>query len=173
LKKEGAREFVEMMSYLPVGSGRRSVLLGPLDEITPVVGDVLLKTLEEFNPNGLRPFLWAWDLGGVIPTIRSRCLDVYAPGVDDRLEAFKTEGENLLKFFLIRDWASLVESWKEGDRGQEVLLLGATVQALSERLRSPDVDPRLWALWDRLREIRTGFTVTPAMVVSAFLEGEV
>lgn len=173
LKKEGAREFVEMMSYLPVGSGRRSVLLGPLDEITPVVGDVLLKTLEEFNPNGLRPFLWAWDLGGVIPTIRSRCLDVYAPGVADRLEAFKTEGENLLKFFLIRDWASLVESWKEGDRGQEVLLLGATVQALSERLRSTDVDPRLWALWDRLREIRTGFTVTPAMVVSAFLEGEV
>jgi len=169
LKKEGAREFVELMSYLPVGSGRRSVLLGPLDEITPVVGDVLLKTLEEFNPEGLRPFLWAWDLGGVLPTIRSRCLDIYAPGVDDRLEAFKAEGEKLLRFFLARDWSSLIESWKEGDKGQETLLLGATVQALSEKLGGSDVDPRLWDLWDRLREIRTGSAVTPAMVISAFI----
>lgn len=169
LKKEGARDFVELMSHLPVGSGRRSVLLGPLDEITPQVGDVLLKTLEEFDPSGVRPFLWAWDLGGVIPTIRSRCLGVYAPGVDDRLDAFQGEGEKLLRFFLLRDWGSLIEMWKEGEKGDSGLLLGATVSALGARLAVPGFDPRLLDLWDRLRSLPWGGTLTPAMVLSSFI----
>lgn len=64
LKKDGAREIVSLFSQRAVGGGQASVLIGPVDEINPATSDVLLKSIEDFDPAGTRPFLWAWDLGG-------------------------------------------------------------------------------------------------------------
>lgn len=171
LKKEGAREVVGLVASLPVGSGRRSLILGPLDEVSAQVGDVLLKTLEEFNPAGLRPFLWAWDFGGVPPTIRSRCVCLFAPGTDDRVEAHLPRAEALVKAFLGRDWVGLVEEWKEGaPEGGAGPLLSAVVEVVAKKVTKGDQDPRLFALWGALRDLLgPGGTVTPAMAISAFL----
>jgi hypothetical protein len=170
LKKDGARSFVELLSSLPVGSGTRSVVVGPMDEVAPGTSDVLLKTLEEFDPTGIRPFLWAWDLGGVSPTIRSRCVCFYVPGVDDRLEGYRTQAQGVLAAYRARDWVTLIESW--GDlKGEEVHLLRATVDVLSSSLGGgTSFDPRLGSLWESLRPLLGPAPLTPARVVSAFLE---
>ena len=168
-KKDGARSFVELMSSLPVGSGRRSIVVGPLDEVPPGSSDVLLKTLEEFNPQGVRPFLWAWDLGGVSPTIRSRCVCIFTPGEDERLEAYRHQAESLLKAYRTKDWVSLVDEWKDS-KGDEIHLLRALVDLLGVSLGLPDPDPRLVSLWEHLRPMFGGTNLTPARVVSVFLE---
>ena len=180
MKKEGARELVELLSSLPVGSGTRSVVVGPMDELAPATSDVLLKTIEEFDPRGVRPFLWAWDLGGVSPTIRSRCLTLFAPGEDARLEDYRGKGEKLFRCFKLKDWVGLVEvlvgskdddgSKTGGAKGEEVHLLSVVTTLLSQELADPEPDPRYEALWANLRPLFHGAPLTPARVVSAFLE---
>jgi hypothetical protein len=50
-----------------------------MDGATDEAADALLKMVEEPNPDAM-PILWANDLGGVRPTIKSRCLDEWCPG---------------------------------------------------------------------------------------------
>lgn len=169
LKKDGARELVELMASLPVGSGSHSVLVGPLDEVAPGTSDVLLKTLEEFDPRGIRPFLWAWDLGGVSPTIRSRCVCQYSPGVDERLEAYASQGSGIVKAYKAKDWVGLIELLKDS-KGDEPQLLGSVIEILSLEFQKDSPDPRLLSLWSHLRPLFNGSVLTPARVVSAFLE---
>ena len=170
LKKDGARSVVEMLSGLPVGSGTRSLLIGPLDEVAAATSDVLLKTIEEFDPEGIRPFLWAWDLGGVSKTIRSRCVCLFAGGVDVRLVEYAPAATQIVKAYLAKDWVTLVEAWKES-KGDEAVTLRAVADVLAVRLSAPDVDPRLSALWDNLRPLFGPMTLTPARILAAFLEG--
>lgn len=167
LKKDGARELVGILSHRPVGDGRASVLVGPVDEVNPATADVLLKTIEEFDLEGTRPFLWAWDLGGVPSTLRSRCILRFCPGVDTRTEAYSTESVSILKAYLDGDWATLTEEVKDHENLD--LLLRAVVDLLAPKLVEPVPDPRHVALWDVLRPLFGAGNLTPARVVSAFL----
>ena len=169
LKKDGARDLVEIIASFPVGSGAHSVLVGPVDYVTPAVSDTLLKTLEEFNPRGVRPFLWAWDLGGVSMTIRSRCVCQDSPGTDSRLETYRNQARDVVKAFLASDWTSMVEIWKES-KGDEIDILRAVVDQLPQYLESNPLDTRIESLWVHIRPMTNSQTLTPARIISAFLE---
>lgn len=167
LKKEGARELVSLLAHRSVGSGQTSVLVGPVDEVNPATSDVLLKTIEEFDPNGTRPFLWAWDLGGVFHTLRSRCILRFCPGTDTRTEAYVTTAASVLKSYMDGDWVTLIESVREEESPD--LLLRAVVDILAVKMSAPDPHPRCLVLWDCLRPLFGVSTMTPARMVSAFL----
>lgn len=172
LKKEGARAFVELLSSLPVGSGARSVVVGPLDEASSATSDVLLKTLEEFDPRGVRPFLWAWDLGGVSKTIRSRCVCQFAPGTDERLTDYLPVGRQMVSAYLTRDYVGLIEGWKES-KGDEEVVLRAVVEDLLSHMAGDPVDPRVLDLWEALRPLCGPHPLTPARILAAFLGASV
>lgn len=74
LKVEAARDFVSMMSRHHIGPQRKFLLVGPMEEATPTASDVLLKTLEEFDPAVATPILWASSVDAVVPTVVSRCV---------------------------------------------------------------------------------------------------
>lgn len=167
LKKEGARELVSLLSHRPVGGGRFSVLVGPVDEANPATSDVLLKTIEEFDPDGTRPFLWAWDLGGVSRTLRSRCILKFCPGNDPRGEAHEATARVLLRAYAEGDWVTLIEEVKEYPDLPGVLR--SVTDHLPSKLSVPDPEPRYIRLWEELRELFDGATLTPARVVSTFL----
>lgn len=82
LNTEIVREAASTMSSSPVGDLRGSIVVGPVDVLTQDgVMDILLKVLEEANPLSPQPFLWAYDIGSVRPTIQSRCLTEWCPGI--------------------------------------------------------------------------------------------
>lgn len=81
LNVETVRAAAAAMSAPVMGDQRGSVVVGPVDVLTQEgVIDVLLKTIEEFTYRMARPYLWAWDVGSVRPTIQSRCLVEWCPG---------------------------------------------------------------------------------------------
>ena len=131
LKKDGARELVSLLSSRTMVS--TSVLVGPIDEASPATSDVLLKVIEELDPRGVKPFLWAWDLGGVSVTLRSRCVLQFCPGVDVRTESYLPNAKSLLKAYSQGDWVTLIESVQGED---DVILL---LCAVSEGLRRSSV----------------------------------
>ncbi len=167
LRKEGARELVSLLSRRPVGDGRCSVLVGPVDEVNPATSDVLLKTIEEFDPEGTRPFLWAWDLGGVSHTLRSRCLLQFCPGVDPRGEAHEATALTLLRAYEGGDWVTVTEEVKAYP--DLAALMRSVADLLPPKLTVPSPEPRYVRLWGTVRELFTGATLTPARVVCAFL----
>lgn len=83
LKVEEAREVVSLIQSPPfVGSGLAVVVVGPMDQSRDRSSDVLLKSIEEFDHKIVQPLLWAYDLGEVRPTVRSRSLAVWCPSDD-------------------------------------------------------------------------------------------
>lgn len=168
LKKDGARELVSLLSQRPVGDRRACVFVGPVDEIAAATSDVLLKTIEDFDPTGTRPFLWAWDLGGVSSTLRSRCVLRFCPGVDARTEGFASSAGSVLKSYLEGDWVTLIEEVKSLEDLDG--LLRATVEHLAPKVITPSGDPRYVSLWESLRDLSSkSTTLTAARVVAAFL----
>lgn len=172
LKKDDARELVSLLGQTPVGSKAWAVAVGPLDEVSPAVADVLLKTLEEFRPEGIRPFLWARDLGGVVPTIRSRCLHEFVPGEDERVVLSRTQAEKLLSAYIQKNWTDLVTELKES-KGDEEFVLLAVVDVLQSRLGEDPIRNDLLSLWSALRNLfeTREAPLTPARVLAAFLVG--
>ncbi len=169
LKKEGARELTSLISRgLPGGAATGSVLVGPVDEVSSATSDVLLKTIEDFNPEGVRPFLWAWDLGGVANTLKSRCVLQFCPGAESRLEGYEASAQVVLKSYLEGDWVSLVEELK-GENQNLDLLLRSVVERVAPGMSVPTPDPKYTHLWDNLRELFGPAPLTPARVVSSFL----
>lgn len=82
LNAETVREASQVMSSSPIGDKRGSMVIGPVDILTyDWVMDMLLKVLEETHPLAPQPFLWAYDIGSVRPTIQSRCLPEWCPGI--------------------------------------------------------------------------------------------
>lgn len=159
-----------ILSQRAVGGGQTSVLIGPVDEINPATSDVLLKSIEEFDPAGTRPFLWAWDLGGVTHTLRSRCILQFCAGVDLRTEEYLPIAVSLLKAYREGDWVTLVESLRENESPD--ILLRALVDTLATKLAQPDPDLRYVSLWECLRSLFSGSTLTPARLVSTFLQAD-
>jgi hypothetical protein len=76
LKVDDARSILDMVQIPPIGGKGYTVVIGPLEDATLNALDALLKTLEE-PPEGFSFILWAYDLGMVRETVKSRCFHYY------------------------------------------------------------------------------------------------
>lgn len=86
LKTDEARDFVRLLESTPVGVSLGTLVAGPMDLVSSKVSDVLLKSIEEFDGDQVRPILWAHDFSGVAPTIQSRCLSQWVDIPDDEVD---------------------------------------------------------------------------------------
>ena len=166
LKVEGARQVVGLMLSTPVGSKKGIVVVGPMDRANWQAADVLLKTIEEFNSRVVQPILWAFDLGGVSATIRSRCIDRWCPQIED-----VEEDDELVAAGYDLVFASIEgELWQIPEKvktfkNREHELLGALVDALRMNL---DKKP-YQELWSRLRDVAMHRNPTQVEILAALL----
>lgn len=171
LKVDEAREFVSLLQYPPVGEYSGVVIAGPLDHAAPRSSDVLLKSLEE-PPPYVFPLVWATDLGGVIATIRSRCLPVWCPQRlsepgDEEVEGAARELLQATlddRLWLVPRIVAKVKSTPK-QRGREPELVAEAVEAMTAMLDNPKV----LALWERVRELAAWHNPTSIEVMSAFM----
>ena len=171
LKVAEAREFVSLMQFPPVGEASGVVVAGPLDHAAPKSTDVLLKSVEEPPPH-VHPLLWATDLGGVALTIQSRCLPIWCPLVgresgDEEVETAAREVLNAVLAGQVWRVPLLVNKVKvtPKQRGREPELVAEIVDAMTTMLG----DPRVLALWERIRELATWQKPTQIEVMAALL----
>lgn len=163
LKVDDARKVVELLMSTPVGSEKGVLVVGPMDSANRKSSDVLLKSIEEYNAQVVEPILWAYDLGGVSKTIRSRCIDRWCPkneeaDPDDELVA---AGYDLV-------YASLEgESWRVPSivkkyKGREGDLMRSIVDALQDGKRHRE-------LWQRLRKVALDPNPTALGIIVALM----
>ena len=171
LKVDDAREFVALMQCPPVGEDSGVVIAGPLDHAAPKSSDVLLKSIEEPLPF-VHPLLWATDLGGVSATIQSRCLPTWCPASgqepgDDEIEGLARELLNEVLAGHAWQVPLLVGKVKSTpkQRGREAELVAEVVEAMTVQMG----DPRVRALWERVREWACWRNPTQIEVMAAFL----
>jgi len=167
LKVEEARRAVSLLQSVPVGTELGVVVVGPMDQANPKASDVILKTIEEFHADYVRPILWAEDLGGVVPTIRSRCLAKWAPPTEEEEDETLTQaGWDLVSASIegaLWRLPALISDFK----GKELKLL----QAVSDVLYMQAGDPVSRHLWESVRRVAQHRNPTPIEVLSAFLPG--
>jgi len=148
LRVAQAREAVRILSTRTIGERRGVLVLGPMDLANDKSCDVLLKSIEEIDPEGTFPILWANDLSEVRETIVNRCLCVWKGGdrtvLDKEVEvravqlvdAVTTNDLNLISR-LVRD-------------SKDLRALGDGVaREVSERFQKGDLSAL--AVWERLR----------------------
>lgn len=150
LKVDVSRQIVERLSAVPLGDAVGTLVIGPVDAATDRAADALLKMLEEFNSKYLMPFLWAEDLGGVQPTIRSRCIQQWCPGRGGATAEgpYLRTAEMLCQAALRRRRAAVIEHLKD-NKGIEGNLARAAPEVLARKTDWP-LEARL-RLWARLR----------------------
>jgi hypothetical protein len=167
------------LSFVPVGDAKGVVIVGPMDSsytASEKARDVLLKRIEEF-PSRVQPILWAHDLGDVQGTLKSRCIERWAPGKPD-----KEEDDDVLSAALGLVEATLAkEAWRvpslvtdalktkpvkggEKKERRESALLHAAIDFLAE-----SDHPDRFILWESLREASRYANPTPNEVAVAFL----
>lgn len=169
LKVDDARTLVELLGAAPVGDKRGSLVLGPLDRTTPEAGDALLKTLEDYGEGPTRVFAWAWDLSGVLPTIRSRTLPVWCHGPDPLAHLAK-KAQALHDALAAGKLHTALELLAEepDDLAREDLLLAF----LSPLSRTPLPENRSGgsgAVWRRVRSLLNGKGVSRLAAVTALM----
>lgn len=170
LKIEEARQIIELMLDSPLGDDPGVVWVGPLDVAAQNATDVLLKCLEEFDPDIVRPVLWANDLGAVSDTIVSRCLHRWCPE-----SSSKEDQEGLIRIaFELVDAATsgddlkVVELLLEGAKDLELYgLLESAAQALAVEYKQ--LVGLRFALWERLRTLGLRKSVSRTELLAAFL----
>lgn len=170
LKIAEVRSVVELMMSTPVGMSLGSVVIGPMDNITSVkASDGLLKMVEEPSEMVL-PILWAHDLGGVSPTIRSRCLPRWAPFVDtgEDLDAEIGADGSDLAYAVLEDrlWEipPLVKKYDIKDKKRLPELLGFIAQGLLV-----DGSAKAVQVWEGFRPVTLHRNPTSIEVISALL----
>lgn len=163
LKIAESREIVELMNSAPVGDDPGVLVIGPMDRATRSAQDVLLKNLEEFDDQNVRPILWAYDQAEVISTIRSRCLQQWCPGPDLYDEETLYQARGVIDCALVGDVAGLVESLKDREPRP---ILEAAARVLSER----GIDDETAPLWGRLRETLRFKLPSANEMLAVFLE---
>ena len=168
MNTEAVREAVSVMSSVPVGDQRGSVVVGPVDVLTlEGVADIFLKTLEDRHPKNPRAFLWAWDEGLVRPTIRSRCRSEWCPGqtfydreIVELVKAAVEAAGSRSRVPLLEAFVPIRERWK--DDGEE--FLAVTAQVLATR------EAKVWRrLWLSLRPVFQMHDPTVDEVLAGFL----
>lgn len=162
LKIADSREIIELMNNAPVGDSPGVIVMGPLDRAQQVATDVLLKSIEEFDDQIVRPVLWAHDEAEVSPTIRSRCLRRWCPGPDAVDEEALEVARGLVEAALAGDVASVIEGLREQDPRD---MLVASVTALRDR----GVDAESESLWEALRRALKVRNPTASEALVAFL----
>lgn len=171
LKVDDAREMVLQLLNVPLRQGLGVVIAGPMDEANPKASDVLLKSIEEFDGEVVLPLLWANDLGGVSLTIRSRCLDVWCPGIpvpDEDDEEITGMAWELVTKFQEGDITGMpgVFSKKFKEKNGPKL-----VGALSEIVATRLDDLMMRDLWERLRKVARWTNPKPVEILSALMGG--
>lgn len=148
LKTDTAREIVTSLLSSPVGQETGVVIVGPMDQAQPRASDVLLKCIEDLSDGVVRPVLWADDLGDVSPTIRSRCLTQWSPGIDEQQDdAIIGLAWKLVDASVSGEWEHLPAIYQA--QGKERELVAAIAGALSTDIQ----DTRKQQLWARLRQV--------------------
>lgn len=162
LKIEESRTIIDLMANAPLGDKPGVLILGPMDHAWPAAADALLKSLEEFEGDIVRPVLWAHDEGGVKATIRSRCIRRWCPGPEISDKAILEQVRILVESSLKGNRAGVLESLKdlEGD-----ILLAAT-QILRERTVFSKGEVRLW---ERIRGVLRFHNPSPTEIKAVFL----
>lgn len=130
LKVDGVRKLIEL--FTQVYPHRNPCLVaGPLDEADPRALDILLKRIEEPTPNSPTLILWANDLGGVPPTIRSRCGEKfhYAPLMRHNLY---DEAKALFDDLRADNYLGVMMTLREVQKGSERAFLEAYLEVLLE-----------------------------------------
>jgi hypothetical protein len=162
LKIAESREIIDLMANAPVGDRAGVLVIGPLDTALPASTDVLLKSIEEFNPDIVRPVLWANDETEVSSTIRSRCLRKWCPGEHVVSESVMSTARQLVAESLGGHRASVIEILS-GQVPREVLVGAA--EALAERGIDGDTED----LWGNIRAVLRYRNPTATEVLAAFL----
>lgn len=150
LKIDDARSIIALMQSAAVGDEPGVFVVGPLDLARQNATDVLLKVIEEFDPEVVRPVLWAHDLGAVSTTIRSRCIHRWCPGPekhDDEMVAFALD---LVKAAVDQDRARAIELLRDNKAAAEDVI-DVCVRVLSF---DPDqMVGKRYEFWKRLRRL--------------------
>lgn len=179
LDVESARQVVHLLSFVPVGEAKGVVVVGPMDSshtASEKARDVLLKRIEEF-PSRVQPILWANDLGDVQGTIKSRCLERWAPGKDtsEADDVILSAALGLVEAVFKREaWmipglvteALKTKATKSGEKKDPKG--SALLQAALDFLAESDHPDRL-LLWESLRVVARYPNPTPNEVAVAFL----
>lgn len=161
LKVAESREIIELMNNTPIGDEPGVVVIGPMDQGQQMATDVLLKSIEEYDPNVVRPVLWALNEPDVSPTIRSRCLRRWCPGEETYDELLLADAERLVTASLEEKRSVVLEVTKE--HGEEIL--SAVARVLSWR----QMDSASRALWGRVRDVLCVRKPTATEILVPFL----
>jgi len=166
LKTDDARDIVELLLSSPIDNKVNVVVVGPMDEANLKASDVLLKSIEEFRDDLVQPILWANDLGGVTTTIRSRCLDHWAPSLGAEGDAVLQQvAADLVGDALSDNCWRIPFTLKEEAKGKEVVLLGMMASALEGHL---DKEPHR-LLWERIRKVAQWRNPTQIEIIAALV----
>lgn len=174
LKVDQVREAVKLINSIPLGEGKSAVVLGPMDgTATQKSSDALLKTIEEGGSGYVIPILWAHDLGGVTPTIRSRCLDRWSPGEDEgpdeEDDGVVTAAWTAVDVALKRDYAGVISALHilRAKEAKGFKFLKVVSESLSTKVDDPDARK----LWTQVRQaLRNKQPSTLEVAASLLLE---
>ena len=160
LKVKEVKHLVRMFSQV-YPHKNPTLLAGPLDDADPSTLDILLKRIEEPINQAPLLILWAYDLGSVPKTIRSRCGEkfYYAPSFYNE---FKEASEALYEHFTSKDELGVVQTLKMISKGQERAFLNSYIQVLEEK--------EAWGLYDsRLKKMLNSTKTNKTCLVGYFL----
>lgn len=172
LKVDEARGIASLLLESTFSEAKGVVVVGPMDLASNKASDALLKSIEQFNAY-VQPILWANDLGGVSPTIQSRCLTFWSPAlVDEEVdEQFSDIARELVFGALDGNLETVlrvlnqVNNLKVPDREHRFF------KEVSEALTGYLDNPKAYALWSSLRKTLILNKITFLDVVSGFLNG--
>lgn len=160
LNIEEARNLADFLERTPVGDKPGVLIVGPLCAATRGTTDVLLKVLEEFRSDVLRPLLWAHDEADVSPTVRSRCVSRWCPGAESSPDGVDEAAKRAIAASQATSWASLIETLSEHKPKD---LLRATARMLAGM---EGTNP----LWLRIRALLAFREVSAGELLAAFLD---
>lgn len=129
LNAEEVKELVKDLKQV-YPQNKPCLIAGPLDEADPSNLDTLLKIVEEPLPNTPTLILWAYDLGSVPFTIRSRCGEKYWFGVEQDHPLLKKANEFLNFIFFKRDLLEANSIIKSIEKGKERDFIEACCESL-------------------------------------------
>lgn len=169
LKVEGARTISQLLQDRPLGDREGALLIGPMDRAEQKATDVLLKIIEEFDPEGVRPVLYAYDLGSVSSTIKSRCIHRWCPdGPEDPQDEERVKlAFDLVDATLQTDRARVIEALRDvkGPEGAEIIEACAQVLVLEPE----SLAGARQVLWQKLRTLASYRHVGKTELLATFI----